>query len=90
MRKFIIAIVCFVLGFVIGNTIVTHAGGFKLFDNVWAYTNVVIKLGDYSVSGRVDNWRDYNDSDAVQVTVDGVTYLTSYENVVLIYDPKLD
>ena len=90
MRKFIIAIVCFVLGFVIGGGIVTHAGGFKLFDNVWAYTNVVIKLGDYSVSGRVDNWRDYKDSDVVQVTVDGVTYLTSYENVVLIYDPKLD
>lgn len=35
------------------------------------------------VEGPVDQWRDYEDSDVVQVMIGGVYYLTHYSNVVL-------
>ena len=41
---------------------------------------------DRIVEGKVSSWTDYADSDVVQVTINGKTYLTSYTNVVLIND----
>lgn len=41
------------------------------------------------VEGYVSQWRDYTNSDAVQVMIDGKYYLTFYSNVVLVADPKL-
>ena len=38
------------------------------------------------IEGKVSSWTDYPDSDIVQVTISGKTYLTSYTNVVLIDD----
>ena len=49
-----------------------------------------VRVGDDVVKGSVIQWRDYDDSDAVQVMLeDGKTYLTHYTNVTLIADPKL-
>jgi len=89
LRHFFIGLICFIIGFALGNAIITHAG-FALFDTTWYFNKAYIKLDDFVVDGKVDSWRDYKDSDVVQVVIDGVTYLTSYENVVLINDPKLD
>jgi len=36
------------------------------------------------VEGKVDSWTDYKDSDQVQVKINGKTYFTHSENVVLI------
>ena len=36
------------------------------------------------VDGKLTSWLDYADSDVVQITVDGKTYLTHYANVCLI------
>ena len=36
------------------------------------------------VDGRVSSWMDYENSDVVQITVEGKTYLTHYANVCLI------
>ena len=85
-RRFLIAIICFAVGFAIGWAINAHAG-FAFFDTTWTFNKAYIRLDDFSIEGKVDKWRDYDDSDVVQVVIDGVTYLTSYENVVLIYDP---
>lgn len=41
------------------------------------------------VEGRVTQWRDYDDSDVVQVLVNGKYYLTHYSNVVLVADPEM-
>lgn len=40
------------------------------------------------VEGYVSQWRDYSDSDAVQVMIGGKYYLTFYSNVVLVADPE--
>ena len=38
------------------------------------------------VEGKLNSWLDFDDSDVVQVKIDGKTYLTSYVNVCLIDD----
>lgn len=36
-----------------------------------------------TIKGKCDSWRDYEDGDQIQVTIDGITYLTHATNVVL-------
>lgn len=44
----------------------------------------IIQLGNGElIEGEVENWRDFDESDVVQVTIDGITYLTHYSNVIL-------
>ena len=65
----------------------THIGNRQLMDMNYHFDRAIIKLpnGDV-VEGKLNSWLDYDDSDVVQVKVDGVTYLTSYVNVCLIDD----
>ena len=65
----------------------THIGNRQLMDINYHFDRAIIKLpnGDV-VEGKLNSWLDYDDSDVVQVKVDGVTYLTSYVNVCLIDD----
>ena len=42
------------------------------------------RTGGQVVDGKVSSWLDFDDSDAVQITIDGKTYLTHYTNVCLI------
>ncbi len=46
---------------------------------------ITLPNGEY-IEGKVSSWTDYADSDVVQVTIEGKTYLTSYVNVILIDD----
>lgn len=46
----------------------------------WAY--VVLPDGDV-VTGPVDSWTDFDDGDQLQVTIEGVTYLSHGANIVL-------
>ena len=43
--------------------------------------------GNKVAEGGVMQWRDYDDSDTVQVMMNGKYYLTHYTNVVLVADP---
>ena len=62
----------------------TH-GNRRLIDNKNRFDRAVISLPNGEVvDGRISSWLDYADSDVVQVTIDGKTYLTHYANVVLI------
>lgn len=64
----------------------TH-GNRRLIDNEYRFDRAIVGLPDgSSVEGKVSSWLDYNDSDVVQVTINGKTYLTSYVNVCLIND----
>ena len=51
--------------------------------NRFDYAIIGLPNGE-TVEGKVSSWNDYSDSDVVQVTIKGKTYLTSYVNVCLI------
>lgn len=53
----------------------------------FTYCYVVLD-GQEITRGAITQWRDYDNSDVVQVLVDGKFYLTHYSNVVLIADPE--
>lgn len=57
--------------------------------DVQTFTYCYVVLGGKEVAhGAVTQWRDYNNSDTVQVLVNGKYYLTHYTNVVLVADPE--
>lgn len=57
--------------------------------DVQTFTYAYVVLGGQKVAeGAVTQWRDYDDSDTVQVLINGKFYLTHYTNVVLIADPE--
>ena len=53
----------------------------------FTYAYVVLD-GQEIARGAITQWRDYENSDVVQVLVNGKYYLTHYSNVVLIADPE--
>lgn len=57
--------------------------------DVQTFTYAYIQLaGQIIKEGYITQWRDYDDSDVVQVLVDGCYYLTHYSNVIMVADPK--
>ena len=66
--------------------VVIFAGcNYKVVDLTYKFDKAILSLPDGTiVSGRLDNWKDYEDCDQVQVVIDGVTYLAHQNNVVLI------
>lgn len=53
-------------------------------DTTQTFRWAIIQLGNGElIEGPVDSWRDFDDSDAVQITVNGITYLTHYANAIL-------
>ena len=64
--------------------LLTACGNRSLFDTTYTFTRAMIALPDGSwIEGPVEKWRDYEDGDQLQVTINGVTYLTHATNVVL-------
>lgn len=56
----------------------------QLIDTTYYIDKAMIKMPDGTVvSGKVESWKDYENSDAIQVKIDGVTYYTFLGNVVL-------
>lgn len=67
----------------------TAWGNQSLFDMTYRFDRAVIMLPnepDGYICGMVESWQDYENSDVVQVKIDGKVYLTHYSNVVLIDD----
>lgn len=57
--------------------------------DIQTFTYAYVVLGGQKVAeGAVTQWRDYDNSDVVQVLINGKFYLTHYTNVVLIADPE--
>lgn len=60
-------------------------GNYDTWDTVYTYNKAIISLADGSViTGRVQNWRDYEDGDQIQVKMDGKIYLVHSTNITLI------
>ena len=56
--------------------------------DVQTFTYAYIRLGDKDiVEGYITQWRDYDDSDVVQIMINGKFYLTHYSCVVMVADP---
>ncbi len=65
----------------------THYGNRQLMDMKYRFDKAIISLPNGEVvEGKISSWLDYADSDVVQVTIGGKTYLTHYSNVCLIED----
>lgn len=79
-------IICMILAVVICLSLVA-CGNQQLFDTTFTFESAQVKMPDGSVvEGKVSSWKDYDDSDAVQLVIDGKTYYTHLSNVVLISD----
>lgn len=58
----------------------------QMIDTTWSFDNAIISLsnGEEIARGKVDSWKDFDNSDMIQVKIDGKTYLTHATNVVMI------
>ena len=82
MKKLLIALL--LLGTLL---LLAACGNRDLFDTTYTFNRAMIAMPDGSVlTGEVESWRDYEDGDQLQITIDGVTYLTHASNVVLMAD----
>lgn len=89
--KRIIAIVSILvlLAGVLSGCQIKHGNRIVEGKDVQTFTYAYIRLGDKDIDqGYVTQWRDYDDSDVVQVLINGKFYLTHYSCVVLVADPS--
>ncbi len=78
-------ILCITLILVMIVVTLASCGNRDVFDTVKTYDYAIISMPDGSVvEGKVQNWRDYDDSDQIQVKIDEKTYLVHSSNVCLI------
>lgn len=62
----------------------TGCGNRDMFDTVYTYDEAVLSMADGTiVRGKVENWRDYEDGEQIQVKIDGVIYLVNSVNITL-------
>ena len=90
MKKKVIAFVAAILILLLVGGIIyweTHHGNRRLIDTKYRFNRAILQLPNGEViEGKLSSWLDYSDSDVVQVTIGGKTYLTHYSNVCLIDD----
>ena len=79
-------IICLLLAVVVILTTICFAGcNMSVIDTTYSFDKAMIYMPDGTVvKGRVESWKDYEDSDAIQVEIDGKVYYTFLNNVVLI------
>jgi len=90
MKKKLIIAGCIILAIAVVGFIIyweTNHGNRRIMDTNYRFDRAIIALPNGEViEGKVSSWLDYDNSDTVQVTIDGRTYLTHYSNVCLIDD----
>jgi len=85
MKKNRILFICLIVVVILISTFLVGCN-MQIIDTKWSFDYAYIDLGNgKSIEGNVDSWKDWNDSDMIQVTMkDGKTYYTHSANVVLI------
>ena len=59
-------------------------GNEQIFDTNWRYAWAIVELGNGELlEGEVTSWKDFNESDMIQFTMNGITYLTHSSKVIL-------
>lgn len=57
----------------------------QLVDTTYSYDRAIIYLPNGEViDTEISSWRDYEDGDQIQVSIDGKTYLVHSSNIVLV------
>lgn len=90
MNKFIsiaktTAVVIWVLALIIIPIVILSGCNAQVIDTTWSYERAIINLQDGTViEGKVDSWKDFENSDMVQVKIGNTTYFTHISNVILI------
>ena len=59
-------------------------GNEQVIDTNWRYNWGILQLGNGElIEGAITSWKDFDKSDMIQFTMDGITYLTHSSNVIL-------
>jgi hypothetical protein len=88
MKRFLIVLLI-VLVVTLTGCQIKHGNRIVEGKDVTTFTYAYIRLGDKDIDqGYVTQWRDYDNSDVVQVLINGKFYLTHYSCVVLVADPS--
>ncbi len=59
----------------------------QIIDTSWKFDYAMVYLGGEEFAfGKLDSWLDFDDSDMIQVKIEGTTYYTHSSNVVLSID----
>lgn len=80
-----ILVIIVALAFIIAplRNVVFH-GNEQIIDTNWRYEWGIIQLGNGElIEGEITSWKDFKDSDMIQFTMDGISYLTHSSNVIL-------
>lgn len=89
MKKTIAIIMAVLLAIALCGCQIKHGNRIIEGKDVQTFTYAYVRLGDKDIAeGYVTQWRDYNNSDVVQVLINGKFYLTHYSCVVLVADPS--
>lgn len=58
-------------------------------DTIQTFDRYKIVIGDDVIEGTIKTWRDFDDSDVVQIMdSNGTVYLTHYRNALIVRDPR--
>lgn len=81
----VIALVVVVLMLMVIPLMMVGCGNRSVFDTTWTFEKATIFMPNgEQVQGDIQSWTDFDGSDMIQVTIDGITYLTHSSNVILI------
>lgn len=88
MKKILLVALIFVILILSLTGCNSVVGNMQVFDTTFQFDYAVICLPSGEViRGEVESWKDYNDSDQLQVKLkNGKTYLTHAANVILTND----
>ena len=70
----------------LAGAVLAGCGNRTIFDTTYTFSRAIVYAPDGTkvAEGKVETWCDYDDSDIVQVRINGRTYLTAAENVILV------
>lgn len=64
-------------------------GNRQMIDLTYSYKYAIISLPNGEiVEGKVDSWKDFEDGDQLQITVDDVTYLVHATDAALMTEER--
>lgn len=74
-----------IIGLLVGLCTALTSCNMQMLDTTYSFEKAIVNLQNgKSVEGVVESWMDYENSDQLQVKINGKTYLTHASNVVLI------
>ena len=56
----------------------------QLIDMTYEYKYAIINTANGCIEGEVQSWNDYDNSDQIQVKINGITYLVHSDNITLL------